>query len=76
MAISAFAPSTRTTRSSSTRSTWSTTRRKWSRAGGIPADAQVIVAGQDLVTDGDMVNAGPADEAMIKKLIGEAAGTN
>lgn len=43
---------------------------------GIPADAKVIVAGQDLVADGDMVNAVPADEAMVKKLIGEAAGTN
>lgn len=39
---------------------------------GIPADAKIIVAGQDLVTEGDVVNAVPADESMIKKLIGEA----
>lgn len=43
--------------------------------GGIPADAQVIVAGQDLVKEGDEVKAVPADEAMVKKLIQDATGT-
>lgn len=41
---------------------------------GIPADAKVIVAGQDLVTEGETVNAVEADEATIKKLIGEVTG--
>jgi multidrug efflux system membrane fusion protein len=44
--------------------------------GGIPADARVIVAGQDLVKEGDTVNAVEADPATIKKLLGDAAGTN
>jgi membrane fusion protein, multidrug efflux system len=44
--------------------------------GGIPADARIIVAGQDLVADGDTVNPVLADEATIKKLIGEVTGTN
>jgi len=44
--------------------------------GGIPADARVIVAGQDLVKEGDTVKAVEADEATIKKLVGDAAGTN
>lgn len=39
---------------------------------GIPADARIIVAGQDLVTEGDTVNAVEADQATINKLIGEA----
>lgn len=42
--------------------------------GGIPADARVIVAGQDLVTEGDTVNAVEADQETIKKLIGEVTG--
>ena len=42
---------------------------------GIPADAQVIVAGQDLVKEGDEVKPVPADEAMIKKLTSDATGT-
>jgi multidrug efflux system membrane fusion protein len=44
--------------------------------GGIPADARVIVAGQDLVKEGDTVKAVEADPEMIKKLVGDAAGTN
>lgn len=44
--------------------------------GGIPADARIIVAGQDLVAEGDTVNPVVADEATIKKLIGEVTGTN
>jgi membrane fusion protein, multidrug efflux system len=44
--------------------------------GGIPADARIIVAGQDLVAEGDIVNPVQADEATIKKLIGEVTGTN
>lgn len=39
---------------------------------GIPADARVIVAGQDLVTEGDTVKAAEADRATIEKLIGAA----
>ncbi len=39
---------------------------------GIPADARVIVAGQDLVTEGDVVNPVEADAATIQKLIGQA----
>jgi membrane fusion protein, multidrug efflux system len=38
---------------------------------GIPADARVIVAGQDLVTEGSEVKPVEADAATIKKLIGE-----
>ena len=39
---------------------------------GIPADARVIVAGQDLVTEGNEVKPVDADAETIKKLIGEA----
>lgn len=39
---------------------------------GIPADARVIVAGQDLVSEGDGVKAVEADAATIQKLVGEA----
>jgi len=39
---------------------------------GIPADARVIVAGQDLVTEGDEVKPVEADAATIQKLIGQA----
>lgn len=42
--------------------------------GGIPADARVIVAGQDLVVEGETVNAVEADQETIKKLIGEVTG--
>lgn len=42
--------------------------------GGIPADARIIVAGQDLVADGDTVNAVEADKATIDRLIGEVTG--
>lgn len=43
---------------------------------GIPADARIVVAGQDLVTEGDTVTAVEADAATIEKLLGEASGTN
>jgi multidrug efflux system membrane fusion protein len=43
--------------------------------GGIPKDARVIVAGQDLVKEGEKVNAVEADEATIKKLTAQAVGT-
>jgi multidrug efflux system membrane fusion protein len=39
--------------------------------GGIPADARIIVAGQDLVAEGDTVNPVAADPELIKKLVGE-----
>jgi len=42
--------------------------------GGIPADARVIVEGQELVTEGDVVNPVEADQEMIKKLVSEATG--
>ncbi|MFZ1813043.1 MAG: efflux RND transporter periplasmic adaptor subunit [Rhizobiaceae bacterium] len=38
--------------------------------GGIPEEARIIVAGQDLVTEGDKVKAVEADPAQIQKLIG------
>ena len=41
--------------------------------GGIPADARVIVAGQELVKEGDAVRPVEADQATIQKLLGEAA---
>ncbi|MBL0933329.1 MAG: efflux RND transporter periplasmic adaptor subunit [Rhizobiaceae bacterium] len=40
---------------------------------GIPADARVIVSGQDLVAEGDTVNAVEADEETIRSLTGEVA---
>lgn len=43
--------------------------------GGIPADARVIVAGQELISEGDVVNPVEADADLIRKLLGEAAGT-
>jgi multidrug efflux system membrane fusion protein len=44
--------------------------------GGIPADARIIVAGQELVKEGEVVKPVDADQATIKKLLGEAtAGT-
>jgi multidrug efflux system membrane fusion protein len=39
--------------------------------GGIPADARIIVAGQDLVTEGDTVKPVEADAETIKKLVGD-----
>ena len=42
--------------------------------GGIPKDARIIVAGQDLVTEGDVVNAVEADAETVKRLADEAAG--
>ncbi len=41
--------------------------------GGVPSDARIIVAGQDLVTDGEKVNAVEADEAMLRRLAGTVA---
>jgi len=41
--------------------------------GGIPADARIIVAGQELVTEGDVVKAVEADAETIRKLIGSAS---
>jgi multidrug efflux system membrane fusion protein len=39
---------------------------------GIADDARIIVAGQDLVTEGDTVKAVEADKATIEKLVSEA----
>lgn len=44
--------------------------------GGIPAEARVIVAGQDLVKEGEEVKAVPADAALVGKLAGDPAGLN
>ena len=44
--------------------------------GGIPADARVIIGGQELVAEGDVVKPVEADPETIKKLVSEAtAGT-
>jgi multidrug efflux system membrane fusion protein len=43
--------------------------------GGIPADARIIVAGQDLVTEGDKVKPVEADAETIRKLVSGEAGT-
>ncbi len=40
---------------------------------GIPVDARIIVAGQELVTEGDVVKAVEIDAETIKKLMGGAA---
>ena len=42
---------------------------------GIPADARIIMAGQDLVKEGDEVKPVEADPAMIQKLAQDATGT-
>ncbi|MDN2567000.1 efflux RND transporter periplasmic adaptor subunit [Aquibium sp. A9E412] len=41
--------------------------------GGVPADARIIVAGQDLVSEGETVNAVEADAETIRSLVGGAA---
>jgi multidrug efflux system membrane fusion protein len=43
--------------------------------GGVPKDARIIVAGQDLVAEGDTVNPVEADAETVRRLIGEATGT-
>ncbi|WP_163265377.1 efflux RND transporter periplasmic adaptor subunit [Chelativorans alearense] len=40
---------------------------------GIPSDARIIVAGQDLVTDGETVNAEEVDESTLRSLAGNPA---
>jgi membrane fusion protein, multidrug efflux system len=40
--------------------------------GGIPADARIIVAGQELVTEGDTVSPVEADPEMVRKLAADA----
>ena len=42
--------------------------------GGIPADVRIIVAGQELITEGDTVKPVEADQETIKKLVSEATG--
>lgn len=44
--------------------------------GGVPNDVRVVVAGQDLVTEGDLVTPVQADPELIKKLVGDAGVTN
>ncbi|MFP1630847.1 efflux RND transporter periplasmic adaptor subunit [Zhengella sp. ZM62] len=40
---------------------------------GVPDDARIIVAGQDLVSDGEPINAVPADMEMLQRLAGRQA---
>ncbi len=40
---------------------------------GIPEDARIIVAGQDLVAEGDKVATVEADESVIRRLVGDVA---
>ncbi|MAW84936.1 MAG: efflux transporter periplasmic adaptor subunit [Phyllobacteriaceae bacterium] len=40
---------------------------------GVPDDARIIVAGQDLVSDGEQINAVPADMEMLQRLAGRQA---
>lgn len=42
--------------------------------GGIPADVRIIVAGQELISEGDTVNPVEADAATVSRLVGAAAG--
>jgi multidrug efflux system membrane fusion protein len=42
--------------------------------GGVPEDARIIVAGQDLVVEGEKVNPVEADKEMVQRLIGGASG--
>lgn len=43
--------------------------------GGIPEGVRVIVAGQDLISEGDTVNPVEADEETVRRLTGDPAGT-
>jgi multidrug efflux system membrane fusion protein len=42
--------------------------------GGVPEGARIIVAGQELISDGDVVNPVEADAETINRLVGEATG--
>jgi len=42
--------------------------------GGIPADVRIIVAGQELISDGDTVNPVAADAETVERLVGQATG--
>lgn len=44
--------------------------------GGVPDDARIIVAGQDLVVDGEKVNPVEADKEMVQRLIAGATGAS
>jgi multidrug efflux system membrane fusion protein len=43
--------------------------------GGIPQDVRVIVAGQEMISDGDTVNPVEADSETVKTLVGEVTGS-
>ncbi|MEI5678853.1 MULTISPECIES: efflux RND transporter periplasmic adaptor subunit [unclassified Mesorhizobium] len=43
--------------------------------GGIPSDARIIVAGQELVKEGDVVKPVDADQETLRKLMGETTGS-
>ncbi|EBW2353331.1 efflux transporter periplasmic adaptor subunit, partial [Salmonella enterica subsp. enterica serovar Enteritidis] len=40
---------------------------------GIPADAQVVVAGQEMVKEGEVVKPVPADAALLTRVLNDAA---
>ena len=42
--------------------------------GGVPPEARIIIAGQDLVVEGEKVNPVEADKEVVQRLIGEATG--
>lgn len=44
--------------------------------GGIPKDAKIIVAGQDLVSDGELVNAVPANASLLARFADPASGAS
>lgn len=44
--------------------------------GGVPEDARIIVAGQDLVVDGEKVNPVEADQEMVQRFIAGATGAS
>lgn len=44
--------------------------------GGIPDDVRIIVAGQELISEGDKVNPVEADAELIRKLVGDLADTS
>lgn len=44
--------------------------------GGVPEDARIIVAGQDLVVDGEKVNPVEADKEMVERFIAGATGAS
>src|SRR5690606_34540347 len=44
--------------------------------GGIPENVRIIVAGQEMISEGDVVNAVEADAETVRKLVQEVAGNS